>query len=156
MRRADREITDKEYIYKIIDDCICCRLGFYDEGEVYIVPLNFGYETLDDSLVLYFHSAKEGRKIDLMKKTNTVGFEMDTDYQLSEGKSACFYTAKFKSIIGTGKISIVEDKEEKEKALQSIMYHNTKKTSFVFNEKMVDLVCIFKVVVDKLSCKNHE
>lgn len=43
MRRTDREITDAEKITQIIQTCHCCRLGFCDNGAVYIVPLNFGY-----------------------------------------------------------------------------------------------------------------
>ena len=43
MRRKDREITDEAKIDEIISRCNCCRIGFNDSGEVYIVPLNFGY-----------------------------------------------------------------------------------------------------------------
>lgn len=43
MRRRDREITDNEKIKEIIKACDCCRLGFNDNGKVYIVPLNFGF-----------------------------------------------------------------------------------------------------------------
>lgn len=69
MRRKDREITDSLRIADIINRCTCCRIGFYDDGEIYVVPLNFGYEVKDDSYVFYFHGAKEGRKIDLTKRT---------------------------------------------------------------------------------------
>lgn len=44
MRRKDREVTDDCQIDTIIASCNCCRLGFYDQGSVYIVPLSFGYE----------------------------------------------------------------------------------------------------------------
>ena len=39
MRRKDREVTDSQKIREIILSCRCCRLGFYDNGQVYIVPL---------------------------------------------------------------------------------------------------------------------
>ena len=39
MRRKDREITDEAKIDEIISRCNCCRIGFNDSGEVYIVPL---------------------------------------------------------------------------------------------------------------------
>ncbi len=156
MRRKDREVTEKEKIIEIIDSCVCCRLGFNDDGEVYIVPLNFGYDNSNNDIVLYFHGAKEGRKIDLINKLGSVGFEMDTDYKLSEADIACNYSAKFQSIIGNGEISIVEDKEEKAFGLKRIMYQNTKKSDWKFNDAMVNAVCVFKVVVKKLSCKVHE
>lgn len=43
MRRKDREVTDAGKIREAITASHCCRLGFCDEGEVYIVPMNFGY-----------------------------------------------------------------------------------------------------------------
>mgnify|MGYP001447539251 CR=1 FL=1 len=39
MRRKDREVTDYGKISKVIAASHCCRLGFYEEGEVYIVPI---------------------------------------------------------------------------------------------------------------------
>lgn len=157
MRRKDREVTDLEKIYQIMDDCACCRLGFYDDGEVYIVPLNFGYNKADDDeLVLYFHGAKAGRKVDLVTKGGMVGFEMDRDYKLNEADIACNYSARFQSIIGNGEVSFVEDMVEKKIGLQRIMYQNTKKDDWEFNDAMLQAVCVFKVTVKKLSCKVHE
>ena len=156
MRRKDREITDISQIHEIMNSCVCCRLGFYDDGEVYIVPLNFGFNIVDKSTVLYFHGAKDGRKINLITKVQSVGFEMDTDYKLNPGETACSYSARFQSVIGTGMISFVDDKNEKENALRTIMCHNTKKSDWQFTDAMMNSVCVFKVVVDKLSCKFHD
>ena len=50
MRRKDREVTDEARIDEIISRCNCCRIGFNDSGEVYIVPLNFGYTYEEDVL----------------------------------------------------------------------------------------------------------
>lgn len=75
LRRKDREVKDFSEIIRIIESCDCCRLGFVDNREAYIVPLNFGYEIKGSDLTLYFHSAKEGRKIDLVSKQETVSFE---------------------------------------------------------------------------------
>ena len=88
MRRTDREITDAEKITQIIQTCHCCRLGFCDNGAVYIVPLNFGYAEENGKRVFYFHSAKSGRKLDLIAGTPSVGFELDVNYALVEGLPA--------------------------------------------------------------------
>lgn len=82
MRRKDREVTDDYQIDTIITSCNCCRLGFYDQDSVYIVPLSFGYEKKAGTRIFYFHSAKQGKKIQLMKTNPRVGFELDTGYQL--------------------------------------------------------------------------
>lgn len=155
MRRKDSEVTEYSKILETIEHCECCRLGFYDGQEVYIVPLNFGYKYENDILTLYFHGAKEGRKIDLIKKVNAVGFEMDTNHKLNEAETACAHSARFDSIIGNGSIDIVNDKEEKEAALQLLMLKTTHKSDWEFNDIMLNSVCVFKVEVSKLSCKSH-
>lgn len=156
MRRKDREITDSMRIESILSRCTCCRIGFHDNGEVYIVPLNFGYEVKDDAYIFYFHGAKEGRKIDLIKKNPMVGFEMDTNYFLNEADLACGHSARFQSIVGNGVISIVSEIEEKKLGLSLLMEHNTGKRSWDFDEKMVHAVTVFKLTVTKMSCKEHE
>ena len=49
---------------------------------VYIVPLNFGYAEENGKRVFYFHSAKSGRKLDLIAGTPSVGFELDVNLSL--------------------------------------------------------------------------
>lgn len=156
MRRKDREVTDLMKIENIISQCTCCRIGFHDYEEVYIVPLNFGYEAKDGTYIFYFHGAKEGRKIDLIKKNPLVGFEMDTNYALNEADLACGYSARFQSIIGNGIVSIVTEINEKKLGLSLLMEHNTKKQNWRFDEKTIDAVTVFKLEVKKMSCKEHE
>ena len=79
MRRKDREIIDIEQIRDIIEKCKVCRLAMQDEEGLYLVPLNFGYEFEKESLALYFHSAKEGRKLRAIQKNSKVCFEMDCE-----------------------------------------------------------------------------
>ena len=146
MRRKDREVTDSVKIADIISRCNCCRIGFHDDGEVYIVPLSFGYELKDDTYTFYFHGAKEGRKIDVIRKSPNVGFEMDTDYALNEADIACGYSARFQSIIGSGVVSIVEETEEKLYGLSLIMEHNAGKRDWKFDEKMVDAVMVLTLI----------
>ncbi|MCH5324920.1 MAG: pyridoxamine 5'-phosphate oxidase family protein [Eubacterium sp.] len=159
MRRKDREVTDPSKIEDIISRCTCCRIGFNDGGEVYIVPLNFGYTAKDNTYTFYFHGAKEGRKAELINSSPHVGFEMDTDaavYSLGEPDVACKYTARFQSIIGNGVISTVSDTDEKLLGLSLIMEHSAGKREWKFDEKMLNAVAVFKLEVTKLSCKEHE
>ena len=157
MRRRDREITDNEKIKEIIKACDCCRLGLNDNGKVYIVPLNFGFIEENENYTFYFHGARTGRKLDIIKQNNYAGFELDTNHKIyTKGDKACDYTARFQSIIGNGKIEIIEDSQEKMKALLELMKHNTGKIEWEFDERMLKAVCVFKLVVEEMSCKEHE
>lgn len=155
MRRNDREVTAPMRVADIVSRCTCCRIGFCDDGEVYIVPLNFGYEIKDDMYVFYFHGAKEGRKIELIKKSPNVGFEMDTGYLLHIADTACQCSTHYQSIIGNGVLSIVSEPAEKKLGLSLIMEHNTGKREWDFDEKMLNTVIVFKLVVYKMRCKEH-
>jgi len=153
MRRTDREVTDINKIKEIIENNQCCRLGFIDQGSVYIVPLNYGY-LYNNKHIFYFHGATEGKKIDLIKHNNHVGFEINNNHQLIKGKTPCQYSMKYQSIIGKGHIELIEDNEEKKLGLQLIM-KNVAHQDVAFNDQMVDSVAIIKLIVDTLSCKEH-
>lgn len=154
MRRFDREITDLNKIQYIIKNNQCCRLGFIDQNKVYIVPLNYGYLYKNNKHIFYFHSAKEGKKIDLIKQNNQVGFEIDNNHQLVEGNTPCQYSMKYQSIIGHGTIELIEDSEEKKLGLQLIM-KNVAHQEVLFNDQMVSSVAVMKFTVETLSCKEN-
>ena len=152
MRRRDREITDKIAIEEFIAKEQILRIAFYDEGDIYIVPVNYGC-LYDDKYLFYFHGAKAGRKYELAKKNPMVGFEIDGNYMLLESEEACDFSATFQSVIGTGNLSLVEDNAEKTTGLNAIMKQTTSKVEWDYSDEMLDAVAVFKLVVDKLSCK---
>ena len=155
MRRKDREVTDITEIMEIINNCKAIRVAMKDTEGLYIVPLNFGYSYLDDKLTLYFHSAKEGRKLNAIKENPEVAFEMDCEHRLIEAKIACLYGFAFKSIVGNGVASIVENIEEKKIALSLLMQHQTGK-DFTFEDKHAKAVTVFKVEVTNFSAKEYK
>jgi hypothetical protein len=120
MRRKDRELTDKAELLAILDEADVCRIAIQAGKAPYIVPLNFGY-SWDERLVLYFHSATEGRKLELLRKNSEVGFELDTGHELVTADLACNWGMRYKSIIGTGEIQFIENDKEKALALAVIM-----------------------------------
>ena len=156
MRRKDRQVTNRSKIQEIIASCDCCRLGIQDNAGIYVVPMSFGYESLQGVDTFYFHSANTGRKIDLLRQNPRVGFEMDTHYQLKTAATPCGYSAQFQSIIGTGTVSFLEDIMEKRQALSIIMRHYTEKFDWEFSEERLESVCVFRLTADTLSCKEHK
>lgn len=155
MRRKEREVTDRKQIEKVMELCSCCGIGFCDEGKIYIVPVNFGYEYGKDSCTIFFHGAQEGRKFELIKEEPEVGFEMDTSYQLKTADVACGYSSYFQSIIGTGRVTVVEDNDEKIYGLNQIMKHVSGKSEWSYEESMLRTVGVFKLEVEEMSCKER-
>lgn len=153
MRRKDREITDKKRIEEFIAEEQIMRIAFYDEGDIYIVPLNYGYLHTDNKCSFYFHGAKAGRKYELAKKEPIVGFEIDGNYKLLESEAACDFSATFQSVIGTGQLHLIENDDEKRKGFNAIMKQTTHKAEWNYSSEMVKAVAVFRLDVEKMSCK---
>lgn len=152
MRRKDREITQIDNIIEIIKKCDVCSVAFYDDEYPYVIPLNFGLQCKEDKLVFYFHGAKQGKKIDLLKKNNKVAFEMNCSHKLLLGERACDATMEYESVCGNGVMEIVAD-SEKEDALNSLMQQYTGQDKHEFKENEVKAVTILKLNVHEIHGK---
>jgi len=148
MRRKEKEITDKTAMESIILESSVCRLALSEEDRPYIVPLCFGYE----GDTLYFHSAREGRKLNILRKNNNVCFEFDIDHEIVEADDACGWGMKYQSVIGFGKGSIIDDIELKRKALNIIMQHYSR-NSYEYPDKTVKKIVIIKIEIEHMTGK---
>ena len=154
MRRQDKEINDVSEKIDMIRKCKVCRIGLSDNNQPYIVPLNYGYSVDNNILTLFFHSATEGKKLDIIKNNNNACFEIDCDTDLIEAEKACNYGYSFKSIIGFGKIIIIENPDEKIYGLNRIMRHQTEKeTVYEFSHDQLKNVCVYKMIAENFTGK---
>lgn len=153
MRRTDREVTDPVKIREIITDCSCCRLGLCDGERAYVVPLNFGFAERDGHYTFYFHSALKGRKIDLIRKTGWAAFEMDTGHEVIEHADSSRCSARYQCVMGGGRVTLLEDREEKKAGLAALMLHDTGTDRWKFEDAMVDKTAVIRLDVEELSCK---
>jgi nitroimidazol reductase NimA-like FMN-containing flavoprotein (pyridoxamine 5'-phosphate oxidase superfamily) len=157
MRRNDREITGMDEKLEIIDKNRICRLALSDDNQPYISPLNYGYSFENNTLTLYFHSAAEGKKLEIIKKNSRACFEIDCDGDLIEGEKPCSYGYAYKSIVGTGRIALANTADEKKDGLEKLMKHQTGKNgTYHFDEKMIDRVTVYKMTVTEFTGKGRE
>ena len=148
MRRKEKEIEDPEAIARIMAEAKVCRLAMADGHLPYVVPLSFGVE----GDCLYFHSAPEGRKIDILRENPHVCFEMDQGSRVVEASAACKWGVRYRSVIGFGTAEFLSEPEEKKEAFQIIMGHYSQRT-FHFNDDMVQDVALIKVTISKITAK---
>jgi uncharacterized protein len=148
MRKKEKELQDRSEIDAVIRKADVCRLGLSVDDHPYIVPLNFGF----DGECLYFHTAGAGKKIDMIRRNNIVCFEMDADCQVVRAENPCDWTMKFRSVIGYGKASLLTNAEEKRKALDVIMVHNSGAPG-EYPENLVDRLAIIKVEIEGMTGK---
>lgn len=155
MRRIDREITDFNEILAILDKCDICRLAMVDKGMPYVVPMNFGFTQENGEITLYFHSAGEGRKIDILKNAPAVCVEMDCSHELIRGEKACDFTMDFESFIGNGKAEFIDSEVEKVFVLTQIMQKYSDAVGFEFDENLLKRTTLFKVNLSDFTGKRH-
>jgi nitroimidazol reductase NimA-like FMN-containing flavoprotein (pyridoxamine 5'-phosphate oxidase superfamily) len=143
-----KAIHDRDEIEAIIRGSLACRLALSDDNRPYVVPLSFGYE----NNTLYFHSASEGKKVEILKKNTNVCFEFDIDHEVVQAEKPCKWSMKYRSVIGFGKGSLVEDLEEKRKGLDAIMQHYAGR-SFEYLEPAIESTVIIKVEIESMTGK---
>jgi hypothetical protein len=148
MRRHDREVTVQEEMEGIIGRAQVCRLALVDEGRPYVVPLSFGYR----DGVLYFHSARQGRKVDILRRGGEVCFELDTPLGLMRDPEPCEWGMAFESVIGWGFPRFVDDPAEKVQALECIMVQYGG-GGHPFDPVMVARTAVFAVDVVTMTAK---
>ena len=156
MRRKDRQIINFNEIYDIIKRCDICRIALNSEGYPYILPLNFGVSVENEKLVFYFHSALEGKKLELIEKDNRAGFELDCSHELEYFEKKGYCTYAYESVMGRGHILMIEDEKEKFEALELLMehYHTGKKAWF--NPAAIPRTAGYKLEVEEFTAKRKE
>ena len=154
MTKRELQITDPEQIRKILDTAGVLYLGLSVDDEPYVVPMNYGYCMEDGKLTLYLHSAVRGRKLDMIRANPNVFFALDCDRMPFEGKVACQYGLAYSSVMGRGTAHIVEDVEEKKKAMSILMKTQTRK-DFDFNERLVSIVAVIRIDVSEFTAKHR-
>jgi nitroimidazol reductase NimA-like FMN-containing flavoprotein (pyridoxamine 5'-phosphate oxidase superfamily) len=148
MRRSDKAVIEQAAIEKILRAGTICQLAFAAEPAPYLVTLNYGYH----DGTLYFHSAREGRKIELIKKSSAVAFTVALDLGLIKGETACDWSVRFQSVVGHGQIVLLESLEEKRCGLDLFMAQYSDET-FSYPEKMLQATAVFKLVIDEMTVK---
>ena len=148
MRKTENEITDRSAIEGILRRAKVCRLALTDGRQPYIVPVCFGYE----GDAIYLHGATEGRKLEMIQNNNRVCFEVDVDAEIVEAEAACEWGLHYRSVIGFGRAVVVEDLEQKRKALGILMKQYSDR-SFSFPQDAVERTAVIKIEIQSMTGK---
>ena len=138
-------------MFQIIDKCEACYVSMVDQHNMpYVVPLNFG---LKDG-VIYLHSSRTGKKLDILRNNKNVCIAFSTDHQLrfQHEDVACSYVMKYRSILVYGHIEFIEDIEDKIEAMNLVMKKYVGK-EFSYNEPAIREVCVYKVIISEMTGK---
>ena len=148
MRRKNQQLSREEAI-GILQTCPTGILGLIDDDDYpYTVPLNYVYG--DDKL--FFHCAKEGHKIDGMRKNDKVTFcVVEQDEVVPKA-----FATKYRSVVVFGRARILTDDAEKRDALERLVekyspdYREEGRHAI---EKEWNLVCVVEIRIEHVTGK---
>ncbi len=152
MRRKEKEIKDIKEMNEIIREADFCNVAMSRNNIPYIVPMNFGFH----ESCIYLHSANKGLKIDILKENPVVCIEIVRDAQLVKYGNQCNNSMKYRSVLIFGKVEILSDKLEKEKALSYIVKHldkNFREDELEFTAHQVEKVAVLKIKIETITGK---
>ena len=119
-----------------------------EDGYPYGVPLSYVYA--DGKL--YFHSAKDGHKIDSVRNNNKVSFTVIAQDNIVAEE----YTTYFQSVIAFGTARILEQDDEKRTAIEQLAEKympDLKEGRLQEIEKEFHRLCMIEVTIDSLTGK---
>jgi|LSQX01.3.fsa_nt_gb nitroimidazol reductase NimA-like FMN-containing flavoprotein (pyridoxamine 5'-phosphate oxidase superfamily) len=172
MRRKDREM-DREFAIKIIDKAQYGVVSMVDGQEPYGLPLS----VVRNGDVLYFHSAKEGRKVDVLANNPNISIVFVGDKNIPDNYSydeleemnndptkaikfiSSVFTTEFESAIVTGKVEKVENEEEKIKAMRTVCEKYTPDKMKYFQTAInagLFRTNVYKIKIDNITSKRKK
>jgi nitroimidazol reductase NimA-like FMN-containing flavoprotein (pyridoxamine 5'-phosphate oxidase superfamily) len=152
MRRAEKEIRDKDELLAILRNNVICHLALTDGNNPYVVPVNYGCK--DGSL--FIHSSDKGMKIDLIEKNARVAFEILDNYEIIETAEACRFSTRYQSLTGRGKAVILRNEREKREALDVIMEHHTHRRGWTYADAPLKKMCIIRIDIAEMTGKKSD
>jgi nitroimidazol reductase NimA-like FMN-containing flavoprotein (pyridoxamine 5'-phosphate oxidase superfamily) len=154
------EMKDKKLIETFLKSVEYGTLAICIDNRPYSVPLNF--VNIDD--VFYFHGAKRGKKIDILKQNMQASFSVVKSYSMIQSyfssieELACPATQFFKSVIADGTITFVDSREEKVMVMSALMQKlqpedGYKPLSEGIYKKALDATMVYKLEAKELCAK---
>lgn len=122
-----------------------------DEGFPYALPISYVFD--DENRKIYFHSARAGHKIDVIRSNPNASFAIvDQDEIIPEKFTTCF-----KSVICFGTIQIVKDQSEIIAALDMLAQKYSPNVSSILRKEEINgslkRVAVLEFDIQKMSGK---
>ncbi len=117
MLRSEKMITDPAGIERILKAGRYATIALCDVDDPYVITLSYGYAPSEKAL--FFHTAKKGRKLDIIAKNPRACATVVEDRGYIQGKCDHSYS----SVVIHGSIRSVTDEAEKIRALSIMIDH---------------------------------
>ncbi|NTU59844.1 MAG: pyridoxamine 5'-phosphate oxidase family protein [Deltaproteobacteria bacterium] len=151
MRRGERAMTDPRAVEAFLEAAPVGRLATVGEdGWPVIKPVNFVWA---DGAV-YLHSAPAGEKMDHLRRDGRVCFEADLAIAyVKAGAAPCRATCLYRSVVVRGRARVVEDREEKRRALALLLAKHEGPGDYPMADGALDATAVVRIDVETVTGK---
>jgi nitroimidazol reductase NimA-like FMN-containing flavoprotein (pyridoxamine 5'-phosphate oxidase superfamily) len=118
-RLPKRGAFDRETVYAILDEAFICHIGFSVDEQPYVIPTAFGRVDND----LYIHGSSASRMLRTLSTEVKMCFTATLIDALVLARSAFHHSINYRSVVVLGTAAVVDDIDEKNKALEAITNH---------------------------------
>jgi nitroimidazol reductase NimA-like FMN-containing flavoprotein (pyridoxamine 5'-phosphate oxidase superfamily) len=123
VRRRDKEVQDPAAVLDVLARGEVARIAMIDaDGGPYLVPVSYAVLPAEpgEPLRIVVHGAREGRKIDALRRDPRVCVEVTVDAATLPAARACDVSVRFRSVIAFGRAALVEDRAGRARAFAAI------------------------------------
>jgi len=154
MRRKDREIVDKKKMFEVIKAGRYAVIALCEESEPYIVSMSYGFDESNETF--YFHGAKEGQKIDMMRTNPRACLTVIQDMGYQDGHC----THAYRSVIVRGEIVLIDDPEERVRGVNVMITHletdgEKQRQNIKDSDKVWKSTQMFKLRIESITGKER-
>ena len=155
IRRSERAVSDEREIEAILARCRYAIIALAVDNEPYVVTLTYGYDPTDKTL--YFHCAKEGQKIDFIRKNPEACLTIIDEFGDTR---TCDHA--YRSLVIRGSFELIGESEETDRAIRlmigQIERHDPQKftAKLVPGRKSYDNLQILKLRIREVTGKARE
>ncbi|MDD7593558.1 MAG: pyridoxamine 5'-phosphate oxidase family protein [Peptoniphilaceae bacterium] len=149
MRRFNQLMTDAECIGVLRAERRGVLAMNGENGCPYAVPINFYYEPERNRI--YFHGAREGLKVDLLRSNDKVCLTVFDQGVIPEGE----WAYRVASVVIRGRAQIVTDETEAERAVHQLglKYYPTAESVAQAMHRSFSKVQVYALTVDHMTGK---
>ena len=173
MRRKDRMMS-QEFAMEVIDKS---RYGLISMIDQYNNPYGIPISIVRDGNLLYFHSAMGGKKVNIFVENPKVSVAFVGETKIPENLTkeeldqivkdrskavlliSSVFTTEFESTIVAGQVELVEDENEKLKAMKLICEKYTPAKMEYFNMAIkagLSRANVYKIKIEEISSKRKK
>ena len=150
MRKKDREINDPAEIEQILKQGEIIHVAMCKGDQPYVLPFNYGFL----NGFIYIHSATKGFKLEVLAQNPKVSFNVTTDVQLLPADKPQDCSVAYSSVVGFGRVRMVDDPVEKLAALEAVMVqYYPKNDTWEYPENVVAACTVWCIAIEHLTGK---